>query len=416
MSAPAVQVAKAPVAITRRCTHRKLLWTPSEPWIQEGFFYLWALAAMRLGVRIHGLALEPNHYHGEVTPTEANLPEFTQRAHRDTALFLQAALEELGYDPPPCVWDKTPTHYMRLMDTGACLASALYLRMQPVADGLVERTADYPGVNTELALRKGGVVVLKRPPILASPDMPSQLEVPIHPNAVLARGFGGDLQKAAYVLKKREAELTERLRAARAASGRRVLGAEVVKKIHPYAEPRTQRKRGPRPPAYKVGGEPMESLDDLAAKREQLAAEQQRFWEDYEGSRERWRGGDRDVLYPAGTYEMQVEHRANVAEPHEDAWLCAPGDLSLVPEGGRVKTTVHAAAVDAMVDELMEDLEEDSLGQVTQPGDVVRPDERSEEEAEGTELESPARSARRDHAPRQVTHRTRSPGKPKAPT
>ena len=64
----------------------------------------------------------------------------------------------------------------------------------------------------------------------------------------------------------------------------------------------------------------------------------------------------------------------------------------------------------------MEALKEDALGEVTQPGDVLRPDEeRADGEAEGTELESPARSAEREHPPRQVTHRTRR-RKPKAPS
>ena len=411
MSDPAVQVANAQVAITRRCTHRKLLWTPSEPWIQEGFLYLWAWAAHQLKVRIHGVALEPNHYHGDVTPTQANLPQFTQRAHRDTALFLMDALEELGYDRPPCVWDKEPTHYMRLMDTGACIDWALYMRAQPVADGLVERTADYPGINTSLALRAGGTMALKRPALRHTPDMPTELEVKIWPSALLTRGFGGDVRKSVHVLEKRERELEARFRAERKRTGKRALGAEVVKRIHPYAEPRTPRQQGPRPPAWKVGGEAMESREDLEAKRERLAEEHARFVDEHAACRRKWRDGDRDVIYPAGTYEMAVEHRVSVAEPREDAWLCAPGDLSMVPEGGRRKVTV---AVD--VDGVMEALKEDALGEVTQPGDVLRPDEeRADGEAEGTELESPARSAEREHPPRQVTHRTRR-RKPKAPS
>lgn len=386
MPPPRIIAAGATEALTRCCAFRKFLWTPSAPEIHDGFLYLYGWAARQCGVRLHGISLLPNHYHSNVTPTRANLPEFTQLAHRSTACFLQEALKAFGHGKPPCVWDKRPTHYMRLMDVGASMEWALYLRLQAVAAGLVERPEDYPGLCTPLGLMKNGVVAVKRPRWAVTPDMPSELEVKFAPDPVLARGFGGDVQKAVHVLEKREREMVRRFAALRRRSGRSVLGPEVVKRVDPHAEPRGPRRRGSAP-RYKVGGDVMESLGDLRQRRERLRDEQLGFREEHAASRARWRAGERDVAFPAGSYEIRVEHMANVAEPHDHAELCAPGEPFL--PGKRSKRVADRSKVAALVDAVMDDLGLDDPLDVTSSPDASVGAAEEADDVEASDLESP---------------------------
>jgi hypothetical protein len=124
---------------------------------------------------------------------------------------------------------------------------------------------------------------------------------------------------------------------------------------------------------------------------------------------------------------MRVLHGAKVAEPHPDAILCAPGELSLEPGDDEERQDPKALLEelrDELLTEAVENAETEALRSVVElerPDVGVVPaatesDAPQRAPATATELESPARSSERPHPRRLVTLRTRRRGKRRKPT
>lgn len=419
---PRIIVPGATMALTRRNTHRKLLWTPFATVVHQGWMYALARAQQEHDVLLHHGILQSNHAHLTVTPKKANLPEFLRYLHRESARFLQEALLAHGYDAPSCVWDERPTHVMRCLDAGAALAWILYSHLNPVAAGLVERVEDYPGFVSDLGLLKGGVIVVERPPMYFSKDQPSEVALRFAPVPMLARAFGGDSDGLVHWMRKEARRMEDEHRRRRKAADQPVLGAAVVRSIHPFAEPQTPREhRGETVPEFMLrGGYGLHDVRCLSDVRAHCVGERVRFGGEYRGSLRQWREGDRDVEFPAGTYQMRVLHGVNVAEPHPDAILCAPGDPSVRPSGNEKRLDLGALLEElreSVLAEHGEDADSAKLRRVLEPASRPLGSDRSRQPAGASGLESPARSSERPHPRRLVTLRTRrGRGKQRKPT
>ncbi|MDH5492263.1 MAG: hypothetical protein OEY14_09950, partial [Myxococcales bacterium] len=268
--------------------------------------------------------LMPNHEHICVTPTRANLPDFLRDLHHWTARFVQEWLLDLGYDAPRSIWDSRPTHVMRLVGADAIAASILYQHRNCVEAGLVDRTVDYPGWASPLCLLRGGDQRLVRPDLFYSGSFPDEITVRHSRVPDLVRAVGSDHDtKLIYWLERHHEQYENDKRAERKRKGRTVLGPDIVRAIHPFAEPVSPReRRGRRWPSYRIGAlaTPEQTREVVQACRR----EKREFIHDHEHARI---AGDPDVLFPAGTYLMRVQHGAQVAEPRPGAILTAPGEL-----------------------------------------------------------------------------------------
>ncbi|RLB55356.1 MAG: hypothetical protein DRJ42_06485 [Deltaproteobacteria bacterium] len=118
-------------AITRRWRCRKLFLTPLSEVIHDGMLYILGQAQVKCRVRPHHEVILPNHGHRCVTPTEANLPEFTEYFFGETSKFIKVALAEHGFDPPRKVWDGGQPHYARLMDGGQPTSQMSHTSLHP---------------------------------------------------------------------------------------------------------------------------------------------------------------------------------------------------------------------------------------------------------------------------------------------
>lgn len=85
MTRPRIIVPGATMALTRRTTHRKRLWTPFAKVGHQGWMYALARAQEKHEVLLHHGILQSNHAHTTVMPKEANLPEFLRYLHRESA-------------------------------------------------------------------------------------------------------------------------------------------------------------------------------------------------------------------------------------------------------------------------------------------------------------------------------------------
>ncbi len=91
MTAPRQVLPGASYLVTRRCTQRQLLLTPSRT-VNDVFLYVLALAATRYGIRVHAFCVLSNHYHLVVTDPGANLPAFQQFLDALVARAVNASL------------------------------------------------------------------------------------------------------------------------------------------------------------------------------------------------------------------------------------------------------------------------------------------------------------------------------------
>lgn len=91
MTAPREILPGSTYLVTRRCTQRQFLLTPSER-TNQLIRYCFADAARHTGVQLHAFCFMSNHWHGVVTDPLARLPEFLERFHRLLARAQNAAL------------------------------------------------------------------------------------------------------------------------------------------------------------------------------------------------------------------------------------------------------------------------------------------------------------------------------------
>ena len=232
--------------------------------------------------------------------------------------MLNTLLERERYDAPRELFDARGSHVMRLMDAEAQLAHLVYERVNVVDAGLAETCDGVPGRTLPPALWKGAAVRLRRPSVYAKRGSDSR-EWRLTAPPLLYRAFGGDLDRLVHHEGKMERDVERAIRRARTKPAKT---PDEVRAIHPWDEPMALRESGGgRVPSFKAGLVGLEGKD----ARIRGALEVRAFREAHTTANEEWRSGNRTVVYPAGTYEMERFHGARVADAAPDAWVSAPG-------------------------------------------------------------------------------------------
>jgi REP element-mobilizing transposase RayT len=288
MTAPRQVLPGTTYLVTRRCSQRQFLLRPSRS-TDQVFLYLLALAARRHGILVHAFCVLSNHYHLVVTDPRAELPAFQQLLDALVARALNAALRR---------WENfwAPDSYsaVALVTPAAIVEKAAYTLANPVAAWLVYPARVWPGLWSPPERIEGGPLQAKRPehffdPKGGLPDM-VELQLTQPPGFSTAETFRALLTSA---LAAQEAL------AASTAPG--FLGPARVLAQRPFDRPGTGELHHGLKPRVAARNkwkriEALERLKEfLVSHREALLA---------------WRGGIRDVLFPAGTYWMRTMHGA----------------------------------------------------------------------------------------------------------
>ena len=341
-------VAGGTYALTRRTCFRKAFLGPWHPLVADIWLYSMGYWARELEVTLHHTMRCVTHGHTTVTPTWDNLPKFTAAVYEDVSKALGELMRACRYEAPGNVFEDRQPFQMRLVDAEAQASHLVYERVNGVAAGLVRRPQDLPGETFDFGLWKGAPVVVERPPLYFAKRRPKQQEVYFAPPAQLYLAFGGDLEALVHHMRRLESGAVRELNRARRGP---VLGAKELRRIHPYNEPRSPREpKGQRVPSFKVGARGVSGR----VRRLQACREVRWFRAQHKACQaERAQGGD--PLYPAGTYQMRVQHGARVAEPEPDAILTAP-ELTLAEVKQRLAEGAQARALLTKVpDELVPD-------------------------------------------------------------
>jgi len=283
MTLPRRVLPKQTYLITRRCLGRRFLLRPDAA-LNNAFLYCLALAAQRHDVEVHGLCAMSNHYHLIVTDAEGVLPNFMAWLNRHLAMCVKRLR---GWDE--VVWEPNVAYSaVELTGPSEVLDKMAYVILNPVSASLVRSPEQWPGVvSTREALLTTNIEA-NRPGVWFRDTQPEvvRLELSVPPC----------FSKRATYLRALDELLDSRLSALliwHQREGCRYLGRGGVRRTRVTEKPRTQKERRGRSPTFSA----------LTQAGWRLASQRLReFRLAYRDAYRAWRGGEREVVFPAGTW------------------------------------------------------------------------------------------------------------------
>jgi REP element-mobilizing transposase RayT len=288
VTAPRRVVPGATYLVSRRCTQREFLLKPSTLTNLIVKFVL-AVAAARYGVLVHAICVMSNHWHIVLTDPRANLPDF----NRFLDGVVAKALNSL-YGRWENFWAPTPYSGVALVSPEDVVEKVAYALANPAASDLVDHDRKWPGVWSDPRLIGQPGELVPRPGHYFAQDgsMPESEELVFS----TPPGFASAEVFQALVTA-RLRELEQEAAAKRAERGIEVLGA-----------PRVRKQRHTDRPAP---GEPRRVLNPRIAardkwKRIEALGRLVSFLECHRDALLRYCRGERDVIFPRGTYLMRV--------------------------------------------------------------------------------------------------------------
>ncbi|MFW5876041.1 MAG: transposase [Myxococcota bacterium] len=295
--------AGATYLISRRVLRRHHLLSPDGR-IDSVFLYVLAVYARKYRIQVHLPCLMSTHEHLVLTDVDGWLPDFLRDLHRLVALPVKVIRK---WDGP--LWDHEATSAVELLTPQAIIEELAYCMANPVEAGLVRYAEDWPGVSArprDLGRRKWRV---ERPKVFfdpRNPQWPDHVELELTLPPMLLAEYGPEEIRRLVA-----EELDRQERKARTEAwqkGRRFLGADRCRKLSPYKRATTFEPPRGRNPVFAVGrGQRAAFSDAVQALRA--------FRNAYITARELWRKGQRNVLFPHGTWWMHRFHAARCADP-----------------------------------------------------------------------------------------------------
>jgi hypothetical protein len=168
---------------------------------------------------------------------------------------------------------------------------------------LVRYVWDWKGV-TSWHMEYGKPIIVKRPEFFFSKNMPEQVELVIHRPEGLYPGLSDAeaRQRLREEARKQQGDIIASFRK----EGRTFMGMGRV-----LRQPRASSPRTP----HSMGGIRPHFASRSKWHRVEAARNLRQFWAEHEAARVAFAAGDRDVLFPPGTYEMKQRFNVNVRPP-----------------------------------------------------------------------------------------------------
>lgn len=289
-------------AVCRRVHDRRFLLRPDAA-LTAIVTWLLAMLAPLFGVEVHAVCVMSSHYHMVVSVADQRISDF----FRDFNALLAKAVNVLRGARRGIVWEPGGLSIVECKTIDAMIYEIAYCMVNPVAAGLVYRPEDWPGLNITLEDLGRRVLSAARPEKFFDParwDAAASLAVTLPP--MLLRELGED---EALRRIRREVERQVALaHADRKQRGGRVLGAVAAQNVSPFERAKSWETFGEIHPRFATGPGRTEEREE--AKKELVG-----FLEGYRACWRRYRAGERDVVFPYGTYLMRVRHGVRVADP-----------------------------------------------------------------------------------------------------
>jgi putative transposase len=283
--------------IVRQTNERMFMLKPCQVTL-EIVTYCIIEAALKYNVLVHGFALMSNHLHMQVTDQVANLPLFTKHVFTEIAKAMNAHWGHTG-----SFWARAARPGCTLLVTREAIVQNLaYILANPVDAGLVDTSADWPGLITAASDVVTKKVYFGKTGLSAylakREETELQFSMSLPPGVGDAKTFADDVYREQLAM---EAAAREE----RKAKGKPVLGAKAAKAVKWYHRPKTPVILGEMNPAIMA-----------VTKEARIAAiAHLKAWRKaYREALDLYRAGNREVVFPIGTWRMHKLFTCNVAQ------------------------------------------------------------------------------------------------------
>jgi putative transposase len=286
--------------MTRRTSERRMFLKPG-PAVTHIFLYLLAWAATLFKIRLLAAYVGSNHFHLVVYDPNKVVSDFAEQLDGMVARVLNYHWKRVK----AAFWNNQGLSLVKLVDADAIIDKAAYCAANPTQDGLIEDPADWPGVWLT-AKDLGKMLTFTRP---KSKFFGKRSKMP--KEATLTLGLPPQLEHLSideYVKKHDEmlASKVDAAVAARKASGGKFLGLKAIAKTRHTQRARRKEKSGARNtinPRIAAGCNQARIRALLVLKAFDVA---------YADALKRYSEGERDVVFPAGTYMMKRRFNVRV--------------------------------------------------------------------------------------------------------
>jgi putative transposase len=296
MTAPRRVIPGRFLFITRRCTQRQFLLRPDRR-TNQAFLYCLAEAAARFDIQVVLSQMMSNHEHTLLYDPHGRQVEFRAHFYKMVAKVqncIRCRWENLWATEEPAV--------VEILDLDDVLEKLVYIAINPVKDGLVERVHHWPGPNFYASLLSGRPMRVKRPTRFFSKhsSMPAEVELVLGLPDVIE-----DKQQFLDKLRRRVEEEEQHYARLRRRRGRKVYGRRAIRQQSWRNSPTTREPRRKLRPKVAARNKGLRCAM-LQRNKEWLA--------DYRAARTRWLAGD-DVAFPYGTYWLRRFANVRVMPP-----------------------------------------------------------------------------------------------------
>jgi REP element-mobilizing transposase RayT len=293
----------ATYAICRRTERRRFLLRPDAA-MNRLFVYVLAFFANRFGIELHVATVMSTHFHLVLTVPNEDGSELIHRVDMHLARAIQILRRFVG----GVVWAPGELSIVQLETPEAVIEQIAYAIANPVKAGLVFRSSDWPGITATIEDLGRKVLRAAKPAFYflgcsdGEPWAP-WAEIQLTWPACL-REIGED--RARELVRAELERLELEARAFVKSKGWSVMGGVGCMNVSPYHHAKSWEELGKLVPHIAAGRGQTEAR--LAAIARLLE-----FRQKHREAKARWVAGDRNVVFPAGTYWMRVHHGAVVA-------------------------------------------------------------------------------------------------------
>lgn len=244
--------------------------------------YMLAKAANDHGQQVSVACGMSNHHHAQILDLTGNRGAFMQQFHSNLA-----RKRNLQLDTREQMWGVSRPGDMLILDMDSIVESLLYISLQPVAAGCVERCSDWTGLII-LPRHWGSELTFQRP-AECGPEMPETVSItPLPPPGLDHLPLDQAIGFAESLIERQEDRLASKRKIP-------VLGIEYCEAINPMHTPKTKAPIGKLNPKFRC--------KDLKKLFRALARERSLRREHGVALRE-FCSGNRDVEFPFGTIQM----------------------------------------------------------------------------------------------------------------
>lgn len=287
------------IFITRRVRGREMRLRPCRK-TNKLIGYIVAVIAKKRGISIHAICVMSDHYHIVIHDWFGNVVDFTRDCHSFIARVINHT-----FGDEESLWSSSQTSQKRPVTPEDTLTRIAYTMANPVKHQMVKWMRSWPGLRRAWPAPPK---TFKRPKNFFR-AIEDDGTWPDTATLEMSRPLGFEEladNELAIKVHKRIAEVEKEFQDKNEDEGRGYVGRRQVLRVSRY-------KKATSPEKKRRRHENVVCADPDLYKE---AVKKERTWRAVYADRlTRWCAGDRDVVFPHGTYKMRVLHNANVAPP-----------------------------------------------------------------------------------------------------